>query len=167
MRVLVAAASRHDATAEIASSIGRALTDAGVQAVVKPARDVDTVGGYNAVVLGSGVYRGRWLSDATRVVERFGAQLRARPVWLFSSGPIGSPDPKPEGEPPEIAEMARSIKARGHRMFGGRLERGRLNLGERVVVAAVRAPDGDFRDWELITGWAREIAGTLLRAVVA
>jgi menaquinone-dependent protoporphyrinogen oxidase len=52
-------------------------------------------------------------------------------------------------------------------MFGGRLERGRLNLGERVVVAAVRAPDGDFRDWELITGWAREIAGTLLRAVVA
>jgi len=165
MRVLVAAASRHDSTAEIASAIGRALTDAGLEVDLRPARDVASIAGYGAVVLGSGVYMGRWLPDATRIVELHGEELKARPVWLFSSGPIGSPDPKPVGEPPEVVEMAAAIGAREHRTFTGRLDRGRLSLGEKVVVAAVRAADGDFRDWELIATWAGEVAEALRPAV--
>jgi len=164
MRVLVAVASKHDATAEIAKAIGRELTVAGLEVEFKRARDIDDVTGYGAVVLGSAVYVGRWLPEAQQVIERHAVQLRARPVWLFSSGPIGSPDPKPSGEPPAIAELAQSIGARGHRVFTGRLDRGHLSLGEKVVVAAVRAPDGDFRDWELIAAWAREIAAALTHA---
>ena len=46
-------------------------------------------------------------------------------------------------------------------MFAGRLDRGRLSFGEKAVVLAVRAPEGDFRDWDAIDGFAHDIAGHL------
>jgi menaquinone-dependent protoporphyrinogen oxidase len=166
MRVLVTAASRHGGTAEIATIIGQALTEAGLETEVKPLRGLDGVAGYNAVVIGSAVYVGRWLPEATEFVQRHAIELAARPVWLFSSGPIGSPDPKPQGDPTGIAELAGMAKARGHRIFAGQLDRNRLGIGERLMVGAVHAPDGDFRDPEAIRSWAREIAATLTGVVV-
>ena len=161
MRILVTAASRHGATMEMASAIGQALADAGMEVDVKPLHDLHGVSGWNAVVLGSGVYMGRWLTEATEFVERHAVELKARPVWLFSSGPVGSPDPKPEGDPMGVSELVSSIKARGHRTFTGRLDRARLGITEKLVVSAVRAPDGDFRDWDALAAWARGIAGQL------
>ncbi|MGZ6372725.1 MAG: flavodoxin domain-containing protein [Candidatus Limnocylindria bacterium] len=167
MRVLVTAASRHGGTGEIATIIGQALTDAGLETEVTPLRALDGVAGYNAVVLGSGVYVGRWIPEATDFVRRHEIELRARPVWLFSSGPIGSPEPKPEGDPAEVAELIASIRARGHRVFAGRLDKRRLGIGERLVVGAVHAQEGDFRDPDAITAWAREIAAQLTPVAVA
>lgn len=167
MRILVTAASRHGATMEMASAIGHALTDAGLEVEVKPMHDLFGVAGWNAVVLGSAVYMGRWLPEATEFVERHAVELQARPVWLFSSGPIGSPDPKPEGDPMGISELVASISARGHRTFTGRLDRGSLGIGEKLVISAVHAPDGDFRDWEALTAWARGIAGQLKKVPAA
>jgi menaquinone-dependent protoporphyrinogen oxidase len=161
MRVLVTAASRHGATAEIATMIGQALADAGLETDVKPLDTLDGVAGYNAVVLGSGVYIGRWLPEAAEFVQRHAVELGARPVWLFSSGPIGSPKPMPEGDPAGIVELAASIRARGHRIFAGRLEKGRLGIGERLVIRAVHAAEGDFRDRAEIRAWARQIATEL------
>src|SRR5581483_8068768 len=88
MTVLVTAASRHGGTAEIAAAIGRVLRERGVVADVVPVEDVDSLAEYDAVVLGSGVYVGRWLESARTFVDRHGNDLAARPVWLFSSGPI-------------------------------------------------------------------------------
>jgi len=166
MRVLVTAASKHGSTDEMASAIGRALTDAGLECDVRPMHELAGVAGWNAVVLGSGVYMGRWLPEATEFVERHSVELAARPVWLFSSGPVGSPDPKPEGDPQGIGELVAAIGARGHRVFAGRLDRDQLGMGERLIVAAVRAPDGDFRDWDALTAWAGEIATELKPAAV-
>ena len=165
MRVLVTVASRHDATAEIGEAIGRHLTDAGLEVEVLAAESVGAMGAYDAVVLGSSVYMGSWLPAATKLVDRFQIDLRERPVWLFSSGPIGSPA-KPEGDPAAAVQIARSVDAIGHRTFAGRLERDRLGLGEKLVSAAVRAPDGDFRDWEAVASWSREIVAELVRVAV-
>lgn len=167
MRILVTAASKHGSTDEMAAAIGRALADAGLECDVRPMHELAGVAGWNAVVLGSAVYMGRWLPEATEFVERHLVELGARPVWLFSSGPVGGPDPKPEGDPQGIGELVATVGARGHRTFAGRLNREQLGMGERLIVAAVRAPDGDFRDWEALSVWAREIARELQTAVVA
>jgi menaquinone-dependent protoporphyrinogen oxidase len=63
-----------------------------------PVEDVATLEGFDAVVVGSSIYTGRWLKPAKELVERNAEALRARPVWLFSSGPLGDP-PKPEADP--------------------------------------------------------------------
>lgn len=165
MRILVSTASRHGSTGEIGTRIAEALR-AGLpgNAVVDvlPAAEVDDATSYDAVVLGSAVYIGRWLDDARHVAATLATQP-PRPVWLFSSGPIGDP-PQPDEEPVEVTGIAEATHARGHRLFAGRLDRHRLGFGERALVMALRVTDGDFRDWDAIDAWGAQIAGELSRA---
>lgn len=161
MRVLVSAASRHGSTAEMAAEIASVLAEAGIDAVVMPPDDVHSLDGWDAAVIGSAVYVGHWLAPARDLVERLAGELVERPVWFFSSGPIGDP-PAPVEEPEDVAELAALARARGHQVFAGRIDRKQLGLGEKVIMAAVRAPEGDFRPWTDVRAWAEGIARTLV-----
>jgi menaquinone-dependent protoporphyrinogen oxidase len=163
MKILVSAASKHGATADIATAIAERLVAAGHEADVLAPDSVTSVAGYDAVVLGSGVYVGPWLDVAKDLVERVGDELTAKPVWLFSSGPIGDP-PKPEEDPADLPDLMAATGARGHRLFAGLVDKSRLGLGEKVILAAVRASEGDYRPWDEIRAWADEIAAELARA---
>jgi menaquinone-dependent protoporphyrinogen oxidase len=165
-RVLVVVASKHGATREIARSLAsrlaasRADGQSGLSVVTLPADQRPDPAPFDAVVLGSAVYVGRWLEDAREYAAHHAAALRARPVWLFSSGPIGEP-PFPPDEPYDAAPLAAITGARAHRVFPGRLDKGLLTFGERAMVTAMRAPVGDFRDWDAVAAWADEIAASL------
>jgi menaquinone-dependent protoporphyrinogen oxidase len=163
MKVLVATASRHGSTTEVAEAVAAALAEAGLAVDALDAAAVTDLGGYDAAVLGSAVYMGRWLPPARELAQRHEGELAAIPVWLFSSGPLGEP-PHPEGEPAEVEELAARIAARGHAVFAGRLERADLGRRERAVVGLVKAPYGDYRAWEEIRGWAQSIAAELTDA---
>lgn len=165
MRLLVTAASRHGGTADIADAIADRLRTEGIDATVLPPGEVLDVTGYDAVVIGSGVYAGHWLDAALQFVDRHAADLGAVPVWLFSSGPIGDP-PKPAEDPVDVADVTAATRARGHRLFAGRLHKAGLGFAERAIVLALRAPEGDFRDWDAITTWAAEIAAALRSGAV-
>jgi menaquinone-dependent protoporphyrinogen oxidase len=157
MRVLVSAASRHGTTAEIADAIADVLRKADIEVDVLAPESVETVDPYDAVVLGSGVYAGHWLAPAKAFVERHEEGLRYRAVFLFSSGPLGDP-PKPVEEPVDVAAIDVTTAAMDHRVFAGRLTESELSRPERIVIKVVRAPFGDFREWDDITQWASEIA---------
>ena len=159
--VLVAAAGRHELTMEIASAIGVELARAGLVVRVHPVDEVGDLDGVDAVVLGSGVYMGRWLTPALDFAARHREALRARPLWLFSSGPTGDPPTPAEDENIDLTELVADLGARAHRIFPGRLDRRRLGFGERAVVGIVRARDGDFRPWPEIVAWADGIAASL------
>jgi menaquinone-dependent protoporphyrinogen oxidase len=161
MRILVTAASRHHATIEVAQAIANTLARDGIEVDVCRPEVVGNLASYDAVVLGSAVYAGHWLKSAKDLVERSTSQLRTRPVWLFSTGPIGDPL-KPDGLPADVDLMLELSGARGHRLFGGRLDRRVLGLGERAVVRVVGASEGDYRSWEDIETWAEEIATSLV-----
>lgn len=160
MKILVSVASKHGSTAEIGAAIGRELEAQGYEVDLTTPDQVTDATGYGAAVLGSAVYAGHWRPEALDMVVRTGATLRTMPVWLFSSGPLGSP-PKPDEDPVDVATLSDSLRAADHRLFAGKLDRGSLGLGERAIVTALRAPYGDFRDWEAITVWAKEIAASL------
>ena len=166
MTVLIAVASKHGSTKGIAEAIADEMRSTGIDADVRDIVDVTDVNRYDAVVLGSAVYMGRWMQEAQRFVETHHEAIAAVPVWLFSSGPLGADEPKPVGDPQGIDQIVAATRARGHRTFAGRLESSELGLGERLIVKAVRAPAGDFRDWDAIRGWAREIGEALRRETV-
>jgi menaquinone-dependent protoporphyrinogen oxidase len=160
MNVLVASQTQHGATREIADLIGATLAVRGIATDIRDVECIEDVGPYSAVVLGSAVYMGSWMKGATAFATRHADELRDRPTWLFSSGPIG--DPARGGrDPVQIDDLIAAIAPRGHRVFGGRLERSRLGMIERAVAHVVRAPEGDFRDWGEIEEWAGAIADEL------
>lgn len=169
MKVLVSAASKHGATAEVAEEIAKGLREAlqehgvggdDVVVVVRPAEKVSSVEDYDAVVLGSAVYAGHWLKPARELAERLARALSEKPTWLFSVGPIGDP-PKPEEDPVDVAPILEATVAQDHRIFAGKLDKGSLGFAEKAVVLALRAPEGDFRDWDDIRRWSKEIAAAL------
>ena len=160
MRVLVSVASRHGSTAEIADRIGEVLKAAGIDADIRPPDQVASVAHYDSVILGSGVYAGRWLGPAKQLAERESADLKSRPVWLFSSGPVGDPA-KPAADPVDVDLVRKWTDAIDHRVFPGKLDRQELGFGERAIVLAVHAAEGDFRPWDDVTAWAEGIVRTL------
>jgi menaquinone-dependent protoporphyrinogen oxidase len=161
MRVLVAASSKHGATGEIAAEVGRVLEARGLEALVMRLEDVFDVHGFDAYVIGSAVYAGRWMGEARRFVDRHADELAERPIWLFSSGPIGDP-PKPAAETAvKLDDAVKRTGAREHRVFTGRLDHRSLGLAERAVVRVVGAGNGDYRDWDDVRAWAAGIADEL------
>jgi menaquinone-dependent protoporphyrinogen oxidase len=161
MKMLVAVASTHGSTREIAQAVAEELRSADITVDLAEIGRETSIEGYDAVVLGSAVYLGRWLPEARKFVHTHQAALAAVPVWLFSSGPVGSGDPMPHGDPKEAAEFMAAIHARDHQNFVGKLDKRALGVGERLAVHIVGAPEGDFRDWPAIREWVRGIAESL------
>jgi menaquinone-dependent protoporphyrinogen oxidase len=161
VNILIAVASRHGGTRGIAEALGQELRAAGHNVTVQDAGAVMSLEGYDAALVGSAVYMGAWLQAARQCVERNAAALTAMPVWLFSSGPLGAENPQPATPLPHLDALLRQTGAREHRMFIGKLDKGAIGFGERVIAQAVKAPEGDFRDWAAIRAWADQIAAAL------
>jgi menaquinone-dependent protoporphyrinogen oxidase len=165
LKALVTVASRHGATSDIGEAIASRLRQHGHEASTAPPDEVAEVGPYDAVILGSAVYMGRWLPAAVDFADRHLVALRDRSVWLFSSGPLGDP-PVPAGDAADVPSLVERVGAREHRTFAGELQEGALGFKERLIVRMVKAPYGDFRDWNAIDAWADTIAEAASRIPV-
>ena len=112
---------------------------------------------------------GSWRKEATAYVRRNRPSWPDRPVWLFSSGPLGTETTDEAGPRPARGSAAEGAgradpdhHPRGHRVFFGALDRTRLGFAERLLseLPAGREllPEGDFRDWADVDAWAEDIA---------
>lgn len=163
--ILIAYASKHGATAEIAKKLGETLTQTGFQVALAEAKKVRDLSPYGAVILGSAVYYGQWRRAAARLLTKHERILAQKPTWLFSSGPAGEGDPVELLNgwrfPPRLQEVADRIRPRDITVFQGALDPDKLGGFEKWVLNNVRSPLGDFRDWEAITAWANLIAAEI------
>ncbi len=171
MRVLVAYASMHGATAEIAQAIGEELGRMGLGPEILPVTEVPDVRGYDAVILGSGIYSGHWKKEAVKFGKRYAGELRGRPVWLFDSGPIDvSADEGKTTPVKDAVKLATDLGARQHVTFGGQF--GPEDVGDfarRMIGSGDKSPYGDFRNFDRIRGWARAVGTEIqgLRPIAA
>lgn len=163
--VLVTAASRHGSTVEVADRITDVLREelAGSAWSVER-REVDEVRNvdeYDAMVIGSAVYMGRWMRPAKRLVQRLtGREFLG--VWLFSTGPVDAEEPAQAVARTVLTDHPDVVD---HVILGGKLDVDQLSGLEHLVVAGLGKPSVDHRSWPEIEEWARSIARRL--AVVA
>jgi menaquinone-dependent protoporphyrinogen oxidase len=164
--VLVAYASRHHGTEEMAAEIAAALRQAGFEVDLRAAADVLTIEPYGAVIVGSAVYMFHWERPALELVRRERRALAERRVWLFSSGPVGdgksTRHPETVPHPDGVDELADEIGAAGRAMFGGRVDPDQGGLAMAIMARA--GLEGDWRDLPRVRSWATEIAAALHEA---
>ena len=164
--ILVAYASKYGATKEIAEKIGEVLRQAGLRVDVLPVDDIRSLQSYEAVVLGSAIYVGKWQKEAVEFLQANEQILADRLVWLFSSGPTGEGDPVElvEGQrlPAALKPVVDHIQPRDVAVFHGHINPDKINFIEKwAIKSLVKKPFGDFRDWDAIASWATSVADTL------
>jgi menaquinone-dependent protoporphyrinogen oxidase len=158
--VLVAYGTTNGSTARIAETVAETLNGAGLTAEALPAQSVTSLAPYDAVIVGGGLYAGRWQKDARRFLRRHGRALAERPLWLFSSGPLDPSASERDIPPvPGVSKAMVRLDAKGHVTFGGCLEEGAKGWVAGMILRSGKG--GDFRDFPAVRAWASGVAAEL------
>lgn len=162
--VLVVYGTKTGCTAGIAEKIGSTLAGAGATVDVRPVGDSPSAADYDAVVVGSGVRAGNWHGTVKKWVAANADALKARPVAFFTACLTMASEPEKAEEvraytDPLIAETGVTPIEIG--LFAGMNEPKKFSLPERLILKAMKSPEGDFRDLEAVAEWTRGIAGKL------
>ena len=158
-RILVAYATRNGSTAEIARVIGKELADAGFSVDVTEIKNVTTLGGYTAIVTGGPLYMGSVDGAVGKFVGKNRGQLQNLPVAAFVVG-LAPKNPDPKANEQAMASLKRSLEPvmpLSSALFAGKLDPANLNFVMRKFLEMAKIPAGDFRDWNLIAAWARDL----------
>mgnify|MGYP000858062063 CR=1 FL=1 len=164
-KVLVLFATKYGATAEIAEKIAEVLQAGGAQTDVMDVKRVKSIAEYSVVVLGSASYIGSWRREMTRFVEKNVVELSQKMIWVFTSGPTGTGDPQELMKgilyPPKLKAAMDTIKPADITVFHGAINPGKLSGLEKWIIGKVGASIGDYRNWDMITAWAKSILAKL------
>jgi menaquinone-dependent protoporphyrinogen oxidase len=165
-RILVAYGSKHGATAEIAEHMRDAFRGEGHESDAIAAGDVTDLEAYDAVIVGSAVYQGRWRPEARTLLKRLRRGLDGRALWLFSSGPLADTELDPADRwqfPKGVRKAGERLGARDPVVFRGRVPPDPTNFMERAMLKGTAEEDRDARDFEAIAKWATGVAAELDR----
>jgi menaquinone-dependent protoporphyrinogen oxidase len=162
-RVLVAYASKHGTTREVAESVAETLRELGLAVELEEAGRAHDIARYDAVVVGGGLYMGKWHADARHLLKRHRRELAEKRLAVFGMGPDSLEESKVAesrrqleralAATPELEPIAVTI-------FGGAL------TPESWRFPFNRLPAFDARDWDAIRGWAEEVAAKLTPVAV-
>jgi menaquinone-dependent protoporphyrinogen oxidase len=157
-RILVAYATRKGSTAEIAGVVGKELQSAGYDVVVTEMNAVKSLEGFDAFVLGAPVYMHKVIGMG-KFAKRFREELAPKPVAIFAAGmaPVSN---KPGEVEEETKILSASITPKNPvsvALFAGKVDPAQFNFLMRRMVEAEKSMVGDFRDWDAIAAWAKDL----------
>ena len=155
--VLVGYATRYGSTQEVAEAVAATLRECGLTVDLQPVREVQSLAGYGAVVLGAPLFMFHWHKDALRFLSRHRQALTERPVAIFALGPTHDPydaEEWPDARAQLDKELAKFpwLEPVALEMFGGKYDPGKLRFPIKQL--AGKAPATDIRDWMAIRAWA-------------
>lgn len=171
--ILVAYATRYGSTQEIAEKVAATLREGGLAVDIQPMREVQTLDGYAAVVLGAPIYIGRWHKDAHQFLSRHQTALTQRPVAIFALGPIGIDENEMHSSRAQLSEELGKypwLAAIAVGVFVGKYDPTKLHLRDRLIASLpasplYQMPARDGRDWAAIRAWASNLAVELQPAL--
>jgi menaquinone-dependent protoporphyrinogen oxidase len=161
-RVLVAYASKHGSTAEVAQEVADVLRRDGYDPDVRPVTEVRSLDEYAGVVLGGGLYMGRWHRDAVRFLRRHEEAFDTIPLAVFGMGPLTLEEKDVASARAQLDRSLHKVPAVtpvAEAIFGG------VVRPEELHFPFNRMPATDARDSEAIDAWAAEVATAFTEAI--
>ncbi len=167
MKVLIAYASAHGSTAEVAHAMGRVLLERGAGVTVEDVKKLHQIGDYDAAILGSAVHGGNWLPEMTGFLRAAVEPLADKPVyfWINCIRVMERYGEQHALENYLNYDLLQPFKLRDKAVFAGKLDLANVDWDERWTLSARYDGstwpsnfDGDFRDWNVIRAWAEKIA---------
>lgn len=166
--VLVAYATRYGSTREVAEAIGARLRGSGFEVETNLAREIRSLKGYDAVVLGTPLYIGSMLNDATDFIERNRATLEFMPVAIFALGPLTDDEGMAGARLQLTSDLAKTpwLSPAVAELFVGKFDPAHLHLADKLLAALPVSPlhgvgPHDARDWAAIDEWAKSLPAAL------
>lgn len=166
--VLATYATRYGSTKEVIEAVGKVLREAGLETTVRPVKEVTSLDGFDAVLLGAPLYISHWLKDAHKFLTAQQDSLAQKPVAVLSLGPLSLPDEMQGAQEQLDAELAKYpwLKPVKARVFGGKFDPARLGFLDKLLTKLPASPlyhrpASDARDWAAISAWAGDLASRL------
>ena len=165
-RLLVTYASRFGTTGEVAGAIADTACAQGMSADTLPVGDVTNIGDYDAVVIGAPIHYDNWMSEARDFVTDNEAALSQVPVaYYFTCGTLFEPTAKNQAKAQTYADKLQNLSQRIAPVeigqFGGVLDYSLMNLRTRLALripfTVMGAKEGDYRDWDAVRSWSRNL----------
>lgn len=156
---LVCYQTRYGSTREIAVQIAEVLEKAGLNVTLSPIAVVKDLKAYNAIVIGSPLYMGKWLAEAREFVGRSWTLLRDRPVAIFTVGyslhdRIQDHIP---GDNEALEHVLYFISPVAIGFFAGKVDPDTMSPADRSITTMAGVSPGDFRNMEKVREWARKL----------
>ena len=161
-RILVAYASEYGSTAGVAEAIGKELCNRGLGVDLRLAKKVADPGSYRAAIVGSPIYKGKWMPEAVKFLQENSTVLSRIPVAYFTVC-MTMYDPTEENRRKASAYMdtvyqsVPQVKPVKVGLFAGALDYSKLSWIMRQIIKAKGSPEGDYRDWDSIRSWAANL----------
>jgi menaquinone-dependent protoporphyrinogen oxidase len=166
-KILVTYATAAGSTAEVAQAIGEAISGDDGAADVRKVKEVKDLSPYRAVIVGSGVRRGRVYRAALAFLKQHRVALSRMPVAYFIVC-MSAKDDTEEGRA-QVAFYVEQMRTKAPRvqpvdvgLFAGKMDFKTLSMPSRLIIEALKGEEGDFRDWDAIRDWASSVAPALL-----
>jgi menaquinone-dependent protoporphyrinogen oxidase len=158
-KVLVAFSSKCGSTREVAQAVAEELTSRGFSTEVRQAKEVTSLAGYDAVVMGSAIRFNQWLPDAAAWVRKFQAELTRLPTAFFTVHILNTGDDETSRKTrlAYLDPVRAIVKPGAEAFFAGRIDLKKLTFVERMLAKAIKSPDSDQRDWQAIRAWSQTL----------
>jgi len=167
--ILIAYATRYGSTQEVADTVDARLREQGVVAEVRRAREVHSLDGFNAVVLGAPLYIGSLLREARKFLNRHQTTLSQMPVALFALGPMHGGKELEDARTQLAGALAKLpwLKPVATQVFVGKYDPAKLRFPDSLLAVLPASPlhgvpAHDGRDWPAIRAWADALPAALL-----
>ena len=162
--ILVTYATRYGSTQEVAGKIADTLRESGLTVNIQPVKQVQTLDGYRAVVIGAPLYMFNWLKKARDFLSRHRADLKEMPVAVFALGPTEDKEKdwtETRAQLDKVLAKFPWLKPVTVKLFGGKFDPAQLTFPYNLIPALKQMPVSDIRDWEGIQAWANSLPARL------
>src|SRR4030042_4569873 len=169
-KILVAYPSQYGSTGGVAEAIGKELCSKGAKADVCLMRNVKNLSSYQGVVVGSAIFRGKWMSEAINFVKANAEVMSRIPVAYFMvcltmRQPTEENRRKALSFLDPVLQTIPQVQPVDIEPFAGALHYNNLSGLNKIIMQSKGSPEGDFRDWETIRAWAGGPVSAKLKVV--